>query len=489
MKFIRLSSSSRPSKFPAKFTPILFGTIAALLSWHPHSAHAAVYNKGVGATWNDVANWSNPSDIPNTTGENATFNGAATANNVAQSANRTVPLDGAKTVGSILFNNDLSNFTNTISTGTGGPLTFDEAGSGPSIITTQGAGTGNNTISVATVLNDDLTAVVNNVSATSGSGSLNLTTAISGVGGFTKQGGGLTTFGSGAKTYGGATVIDGGRLRLSLAAQPSATSSFTINSGGQLTIINPGTIVPQTFTFGSGSLNLNGSGPTSGPFAVFPGAIRSDTGNQSTIDNTVVLQSNALLHVEGLTGSLTFPRQVSGVGKLTLAGPSSSANQGQLVLNGANSYQGGSLVAGGNLVASGATATFGTGNVTVDDDQNTATPNARLTITSGVLDAIADNATLFLAGGGAVAGTADSGYADLGTGVNETVGGLFLGGVQQSPAIPTTYGSTTSPATVQNNEYFAGSGVVTVIPEPGVASALIGGFGALLGFRRMRRPS
>ena len=162
-------------------------------------------------------------------------------------------------------------------------------------------------------------------------------------------------------------------------------------------------------------------GCLTGPFAVFPGAIRNETGSPSTISNSVVLQSDTLLHVEGSsTGSLTLLNTVSGPGKLTLTAPNSSSNQGQLVLNGANTYQGGTLVRGGTLVVSGDSATLGSGDVTVDNSTSVSSI-AKLTIQSGVTNAIADTAALSLAGGGS-AGVADQGYADLGRGVNEVVG-------------------------------------------------------------------
>ena len=107
---------------------------------------------------------------------------------------------------------------------------------------------------------------------------------------------------------------------------------------------------------------------------------------------------------------------------------------------------------------------------------------ARLRIQTGVLNAIADTATLALAGGG-VGGTADENFADLGAGINEIVGGLTLSGVAQGPG---TYGSTLSGATFQNDEYFTGTGTVTVVPEPGAASMLICGLGLLLGLRRRK---
>ncbi|MFO0811121.1 MAG: PEP-CTERM sorting domain-containing protein [Gemmataceae bacterium] len=449
-----------------------------------------IWNSAGGGTWNASGSWT-PATIPNAIGANATFNGAATGSNPDQNANRTVTLDAAQTVGSIVFNTDLSTFTNSLTTGTAGSLTFDQTGTGPATITTMGAGTGNNTISVPIILTDSLTGIVNNTAASSAAGSLNLTATITGAGGFTKQGDGLATFGTGTKTYTGPTVLSGGRMRISVTAQPSATSSFTINAGAQLDIITAGTIA-----VGSGPLNLNGVGATTGPYAAFPGAIRNDRGLAVTFSNPVVLQSNTLIHVQanvgtGSTsspvGSTTFSNTISGPGRLTFTAPGSDIEQGFLILNGANTYTGGTLVAGGILQVSGAGATLGTGNVTVDNASSPASI-ARLQILAGVSNAINNLATLTLAGGG-TAGVADQNYIDLGAGINDTVAQLVLGGVTQ---VAGTYGSTASTATFKNDEYFTGTGIITVtgVPEPG-SLALVGfgfaGFAVRVTRRKRRR--
>lgn len=85
---------------------------------------------------------------------------------------------------------------------------------------------------------------------------------------------------------------------------------------------------------------------------------------------------------------------------------------------------------------------------------------------------------LTLAGGGA-AGKADAGYLDLTSGANLLVGSLTLGGA--------TY---TSGVFVSANfpEYSSGTGIVTVVPEPGslaLASVPAVGLGAVA--QRMRR--
>jgi hypothetical protein len=92
-------------------------------------ATAGVYQPSTGtSSWNSASNW-NPATIPNAVGDSATFNGAATANNPAQTGNRTANLDAQQTVGSIVFNNDLATFTNTLAPGAGGSLVLDQTGS------------------------------------------------------------------------------------------------------------------------------------------------------------------------------------------------------------------------------------------------------------------------------------------------------------------------------------------------------------------------
>ncbi len=467
----------RPNFFSARVLPFCLAPgVAALLLFEGGTAHGQLWSQGAGGSWNLAANWA-PAVVPNAAGATVLFQGATAA--------RTVTTDSGAagfSVGSIAFD-IASTFNNSLTTGTAGSnLKLDNGGLGATLTTT-GGGTGNNTISVPLIFNDTVSAAVNQTSSTSAAGSLNLTAIISGAGGFRKLGDGLATFGTGAKTYAGATLLNGGRLRISAAAQPSATSSFTVNAGGQLTVLAAG----GSFTLGAGPLNLNGAGPTAGPFAAFPGAIRNETGAPAVINNAVVLQSNTLLHVEGsATGAITFTNSIGGPGSLTLTAPGSSANQGNLFLSAGNSYAGGTFVNGGTIVLNAAAASLGLGNVSVDDVLSPLSI-AKLTIQSSVLNGISDLATLSLAGGGA-AGVADENFAELQAGVNEIVGGLTLGGVAQGAG---TYGSTLSGALFQNDDYFTGTGIVTVVavPEPGTLALLLGGFSLLAGRRRTSAQS
>src|SRR5437588_241740 len=116
-------------------------------------------------------------------------------------------------------------------------------------------------------------------------------------------------------------------------------------------------------------------------------------------------------------------------------------------LSGNNSYTGGTIIDGGTLQLQSALAHLGSGNVSITSNAIT------LEITTGVLDAIGNAATLSIAGGGTI-NIADAGFVTLGLGVNEIVGGLVLGGVAQSPG---TYGSSSSPVLFKNLAHTGGS--------------------------------
>jgi autotransporter-associated beta strand protein len=458
----------------------------------PARAQVQVWTLPAAGSWNLDANW-NPGPHPNAIDATAVFNNAATGQNPAQTGNRAVTLDAAQIVGTINFNNDAANtFTNSITTGAAGStLTFEVSTGSATINVPAAVGTGNNQIAGPIILNSNLVANVDQVTATSAAGALNLTATISGTGSFTKNGDGLATFGTGAKTYTGPTVLNGGRMRMSRLAEPTATSSVTVNAGAQLTPI----ATAGTFTFGGTVLNLNGAGPTTGPFAAFPGALRPDTNLGVTITTpSVVLQSDSLIHVQGsASGVLTLTGNISGPGMLSLTpvgtGPPNNpfdANLGRMVLSGsANTYGGGTTVNGGTLeVAAG--SSLGTGNVTVRSaNAFFGGAQAHIQLDTGVVNAIADTAILSLDGGN-VAGTADDGYIDLQAGVNEFVGGLILGGVTQTT--PGTYGSTASGALFPNDEFFAGTGLVTLTPIPEPGTLALAGLAAVgLAIRRFRR--
>ena len=106
----------------------------------------------------------------------------------------------------------------------------------------------------------------------------------------------------------------------------------------------------------------------------------------------------------------------------------------------------------------------------------------------GLSSAVSTNTRLsrIVAGDGTLDGIAISGFAFLAGGINEVVGGLVLGGIAQLD-FGATYGGIDSGATHIFEDYFKGSGVVTLIPEPRAAMALVSGLGVLVGAQRFRR--
>lgn len=482
MSFSSLAGSNRPGLSSARRRfRIGLGAAASVIGVmvisSPSLQAETFVTTGGTKNWIDTTSWLEGT-VPNSVGATAIFN-SPTANTSASLAGSTAL--GGITVGSITFNNTTSTTIGIFNGTGGGPLKFDAVDAGPATITTTGTGTGNNTISATMEFIDSVTATVNNTAATSAAGSLNLTGAISGPGGITKAGPGTLTLSTGAKTYSGPTLVSEGRLRISTSGTPTNTSSVTVANGGQIVFTAVSTTTP--FTFGPGSLNLNGTG-----LAAFPGALRVDQPS-TVITNPVVLQTDASINVPGTANSLRLTGVVSGPGQLEVGTlPGDPTNQGQLILTGDNTYTGGTRIVQGTVVVSGASADLGSGNVTVDGvstGPGGSVANGKLTIQTGVLNAIDDLATLTLTGG-AGAGAADGGFVTLEAGVNEAVGGLVLGGAVQGLG---TYGSTSSLADFKSDEFFAGTGIVTVVPEPGAMSMLLGGFGALLSFQRLRRRS
>jgi hypothetical protein len=143
---------------------------------------------------------------------------------------------------------------------------------------------------------------------------------------------------------------------------------------------------------------------------------------------------------------------------------------GSMSLDAANTYSGGTEIHGTlglftfSTLFANVNGALGTGDVTL----------ASGLLSISATDTIADSAFLFVNTGSGVS---------LGTGVNETVFGLAIDGVAQPHG---TYGSSTSAAEFKNDQFFSGTGILTVVPEPGgfTSLALLAG---LLRRRRGRR--
>jgi autotransporter-associated beta strand protein len=217
----------------------------------------------------------------------------------------------------------------------------------PSILYKVGAGTqtlsGANTYTGGTVISNGMLQVGNGGSAGSlGTGavsnyavlsfnrsdsSFNFTNPISGTGSVRQDGSG-TTFLSGVNGSAGANTYSGG------------------------TIVNNGTLKIAAGALGTGGIALNGGG------LQWAAGTTADISSQA-----VALNSSAILDVNGNTVTLANAIGGGGSGSLTIK---STTAGGVLVLQGANTYTGGTAVNSGTVKVSNATGSAtGTGSVTV----------------------------------------------------------------------------------------------------------------------------
>jgi fibronectin-binding autotransporter adhesin len=412
----------------------------------------------------------------------------------ATGTGRTLTITGA---GNITFGGVIENFSG--GGGTAGGLTFNSTYTGTATINGTNTYSGTTTLSKGTFVLGNKSAFGTGTVAANGV-SISASTDLSGtsaIGNATVNFGGNNTFtGSNNIEFSGTVTETASRTVTNNMSAGSLTFSGPVNLSSNATnntltvtgtgntsiggaIANGGTSTASNLTkSGAGALTLTAAN-------TYSGTTRSGAGTLN-VNNSLALQNTTLDMNTADTGSVAFGTANSTLGSLTgsrnlllptgtlsvgnnngspaaysgiLSGSGSNLSKigtGTTILSGANTYSGATTVSAGVLTLSGATASLGTGSVTVQG----TTVGTALQIQAGVTNAIADSALLNLLGGG-TAGVADQGYADLGTGINEFVGSLQLNGVAQPNG---TYGATGSGATHIVDEYFAGTGILTVGP-------------------------
>ncbi len=456
------------------------------------------------ATWQPDPGNTSGGTFPNAEGDVALFQSTSINGTPAQTINRTVNLNNSgsptdKTLGVLTFNLDgTSGARNVINFGTGGKIIMDGAGSTNAQINVSNSATamGLDTLAVPIQVNDQLQVSINSIENRSDHLNLRFQGAVTGNGGITRLGPVNTLLlwsssSSGVFQYTGPTYLGdpvsntgGGRNQFSPTTTPTASSALYVVGNAQLGMATGG-----TFQFGAANapiyFNSDGTGNSGGLGALRPERTASGP-TQVTITNTsVVLQAPVTtFHSEGQSANGTDPSlgwiQLTGVisggasNKLQLTTTSHSANHGSYVLSGANTFSGGIdlyagrlstdiLSDGGNFdttaVTSFPNATFGTGDIhVIATPSNIATAISRLTIPSGVVNAIGDHATLSIDGLNDV--SFRSAFAELGNGIDEVVGKLVLAGTTQLSGV--SYGSSTSTALFQNDTFFTGGGEIQV---------------------------
>lgn len=243
------------------------------------------WNTNADGNWS-TGPWTTPT--PNTVGAFASFGGGGTA----ITAPRTVTVNGAFTVGTLGFNNALQAFT--LAAGAGANITLQNTSGAASVANTAGSHQ----------IQAPLTLTSNgaNFQVTTLGDTLAVSGVVSGNGPLTKIGNGTLTL-TGVNTYTGTTLISGGTVAVnSIASLGDATFLTTIGAATLQATANITT--PRNF-------------------------------NITDVASTISVDPTKTYSISGVIGA--------GAGTLNKAGT------GTLVLTGANTYTGGTVVSAGTL--------------------------------------------------------------------------------------------------------------------------------------------
>ncbi|MCP5532112.1 MAG: autotransporter-associated beta strand repeat-containing protein [Akkermansiaceae bacterium] len=371
------------------------------------AATATVYVVDTGGPPPASGTWSNPGGGSWATGGNWSGNSiAAGAGNTADfstvdiTANTTVTLDAARSIGTLVFGdtNPASAATWFLNNGANGSLML--AGTNPTI-TVNPLGTGS---------------------------FANIGARLSGYHGFTKNGTGNLILNNAANTLSGPVVINAGNLQLN-SASLSHASSVAIHAGALVVATTGANAIGGTISFGGGTLQFN-QVPGTDPSPQFSTEANQPYRISVTSGKDVVFGSS----LASTGGSLT------------------KLNSGTLTLAAANTYSGGTILSAGilnfaNPSALGSGLVSFIGNSTLQAGVATNLGNAA-SVASGVtgtLDTNTNETTLsgWITGDGNLAKTGagtlniSGGAADntLSGAINVLAGTLAIDNVNPSPGI------------------------------------------------------
>ena len=227
-----------------------------------------------GGSWTAAANWS-ASAMAEGTGFTADFS------TLDITSARTVTLDGARTIGKLIFADAANPDSDwTLGTGSSGPLTLAVSSGSPTV----------------TVFNR--TALISAV--------------LAGSSGLTKAGAGTLVLSAGMNTYSGSTTIHAGQLVMGSAFSLISNTVMTVNAGGALDIHGYGVYSGPYWRSTFGALSIGGVGPdgngallnstgTVAGVAAGTSSWSSGTGNQNA---TINLTADTLFNLGADFGQL-----------------------------------------------------------------------------------------------------------------------------------------------------------------------------------------
>ena len=324
--------------------------IVLMLTWQigqPLQAATFVWTLDVVGpnNWNSASNWSLTSGTSTAGFPTLVDDIANLTNNIT--ANQTVNLSQVITLGTLNLGDSDGTNTFTLAAGTGGYLIMDVS-SGSAAINKDVAANANDIISTGIQFNDTL-AVTNNSTTGSltfsgglrsngsditfnGAGAINVTTAGIVTGGnFIKNDAGTTTL-SIASTYAGSTTVNGGTLKVGLAAAIPVRSAITIAAGAALDLLD--------------TVNTLGSLTGAGTLTSTPTAARITTIGRDDTSTT-------------FTGRILAPATPANLA-ITKIGAGTLTLQPQLAVAAGN-YTGNTIINGGKITLDTSASTLTTG--------------------------------------------------------------------------------------------------------------------------------
>ena len=425
-----------------------------------------IWTNGSGGSWLTSGNWQG-GGIPAGSGYTADF---STLN---LSADATVTLDGARTIGNLVFGDTTPSNNWTLNTGTGGSLLLSATSGTPGI----------------TVKNR--TATIN--------------AALSGTQGLTVSGSGLVTFTSAGNNYTGSTAINSGTLKFLRAVTNS--SPTTVNTNGTLVLDNNGAI----WGFTTPAISLNGgtlSYYSSGNFwtVLNTGTVTSQAGTSSTITIQGVGTGGAGFYPDpGFQGSGTVTVNNLTAGEGLALRNNTATFSGTIIVNGIAST---SVGAGSGIAVGGCTTGLQNADIAVNGTMellntgmgwaNTASGVFQMGALSGTGVVVANysatggitTVTLGLNGhGGTYSGTIANGNGDTLYLVKSGAGTQVLSGSSTYTGTTTVNGGTlsvmgsiaSSTVTVNSGATLSGTGTIGVVTinSGGMLAPGVSGSGSL----------